>query len=398
MLDYKMLIKKYERDMIRNRRYLHQHPELGFDLDNTVRYVKEELIAMGCEPMDIGNHGITAVIGKKEGKCILLRADMDALPMKEESGLPFACTSDNAAHTCGHDLHTAMLLTAARILKEIEDKIPGTVKLLFQPAEEIGYGCRNMVESGILENPKVDAAFGIHVMSCFPKKTVLYGTGCLSTGADLFTITVHGKGGHGSVPHTTIDPINIASHIVINLQTVNSREVDAQEMVVLNFGAMNAGSAGNVIPETAILKGNIRTFRNDIRKHVKKRVAEIAEQTAEMFGGSAEIEHSLEMASVTTNPEITKLCGEEIKKYIDPDKLNDHILKLPFSEDFSSISESVPATFFLVGAAPENSEVVMQHNPRIIFDEESMETGVLVYVAGAMGYLNGMEEKEHVCN
>lgn len=398
MLDYKMLIKKYERDMIRNRRYLHQHPELGFDLDNTVRYVKEELIAMGCEPMDIGKHGITAVIGKKEGKCILLRADMDALPMKEESGLPFACTSDNAAHTCGHDLHTAMLLTAARILKEIEDKIPGTVKLLFQPAEEIGYGCRNMVESGILENPKVDAAFGIHVMSCFPKKTVLYGTGCLSTGADLFTITVHGKGGHGSVPHTTIDPINIASHIVINLQTVNSREVDAQEMVVLNFGAMNAGSAGNVIPETAILKGNIRTFRNDIRKHVKKRVAEIAEQTAEMFGGSAEIEYSLEMASVTTNPEITKLCGEEIKKYIDPDKLNDHILKLPFSEDFSSISESVPATFFLVGAAPENSEVVMQHNPRIIFDEESMETGVLVYVAGAMGYLNGMEEKEHVCN
>lgn len=394
MLDYKMLIKKYEKDMIRNRRYLHQHPELGFDLDNTVRYVKEELTAMGCEPMDIGNHGITAVIGEKEGKCILLRADMDALPMKEESGLPFACTSDNAAHTCGHDIHTTMLLTAARILKEREDKIPGTVKLLFQPAEEIGYGCRNMVESGILENPKVDAAFGIHVMSCFPKETVLYGTGSLSTGADLFTITVHGKGGHGSVPHTTIDPINIASHIVINLQTVNSREVDAQEMVVLNFGAMNAGSAGNVIPETAILKGNIRTFRNDIREQVKKRVAEIAEQTAEMFGGSAEIEYSLQMATVTTDPEITKLCGDEIKKYIDPAKLNDHILKLPFSEDFSNISELVPSTFFLVGAAPESSEVVMQHNPRVIFDEESMKTGVLVYVAGAMGYLNGMEEKE----
>ncbi|MDO4308194.1 MAG: M20 family metallopeptidase [Eubacteriales bacterium] len=394
MLDYKMLIKKYEKDMIRNRRYLHQHPELGFDLDNTVRYVKEELTEMGCEPMDIGNHGITAVIGEKEGKCILLRADMDALPMKEESGLPFACTSDNAAHTCGHDIHTTMLLTAARILKEREDKIPGTVKLLFQPAEEIGYGCRNMVESGILENPKVDAAFGIHVMSCFPKETVLYGTGSLSTGADLFTITVHGKGGHGSVPHTTIDPINIASHIVINLQTVNSREVDAQEMVVLNFGAMNAGSAGNVIPETAILKGNIRTFRNDIREQVKKRVAEIAEQTAEMFGGSAEIEYSLQMATVTTDPEITKLCGDEIKKYIDPAKLNDHILKLPFSEDFSNISELVPSTFFLVGAAPESSEVVMQHNPRVIFDEESMKTGVLVYVAGAMGYLNGMEEKE----
>jgi len=389
MIDYRSLIEKYEKDMIRNRRYLHQHPELGFDLDNTVRYVKEELAAMGCEPMDIGNHGVTAVIGKREGKCILLRADMDALPMKEESGLPFACTSDNAAHTCGHDTHTAMLLTAARIFKEAEDELPGTVKLLFQPAEEIGYGCRDMVENGILENPKVDAAFGVHIMSCFPKETVLYGTGSLSTGADMFTITVHGKGGHGSVPHTAIDPINIASHIVINLQAVNSREVDAQETVVLGIGALNAGSAGNVIPETAVLKGNIRTFSNDIRIQVKKRVAEIAVQTAEMFGGSAEIEYSLEMATVTTDPRVTALCGDEIKKYVAPEKLNDHILKLPFSEDFSNISELVPATFFLIGACPENGEVIMQHNPRVIFDEVSMKTGVLVYVAGAMGYLNG---------
>lgn len=389
MIDYKNLIEKYEKDMIRNRRYLHQHPELGFDLDNTVRYVKEELIAMGCEPMDIGNHGVVTVIGKKKEKCILLRADMDALPMKEESGLPFACTFDNAAHTCGHDTHTAMLLTAARIFKEAEDELPGTVKLLFQPAEEIGYGCRDMVENGILENPKVDAAFGVHIMSCFPKETVLYGTGSLSTGADMFTITVHGKGGHGSVPHTAIDPINIASHIVINLQTVNSREVDAQETVVLGIGALNAGSAGNVIPETAVLKGNIRTFSNDIRKQVKKRVAEIAAQTAEMFGGSAEIEYSLEMATVTTDPGVTALCGDEIKKYVAPEKLNDHILKLPFSEDFSNISELVPATFFLIGACPANEEVIMQHNPCVVFDETSMKTGVLVYVAGAMGYLNG---------
>lgn len=393
MLDYKILIEKYEKDLIRNRRYLHQHPELGFDLDDTVRYVKEELIAMGCKPMDIGNHGVTAVIGKREGKCILLRADMDALPMKEESGLPFSCTSDNAAHTCGHDTHTAMLLTAARILKEAENELSGTVKLLFQPAEEIGYGCRDMVENGILENPRVDAAFGVHIMSCFPKETVFFGTGSLSTGADMFTITVHGKGGHGSVPHTTIDPINIASHIVINLQTVNSREVDAQEMVVLDFGALNAGSACNVIPETAVLKGNIRTFRNDIRKQVKKRVAEITKQTAEMFGGSAEIEYSLEMATVSTDPEVTALCGDEIKKYVDPDKLNDHILKLPFSEDFSNISELVPSTFFLIGACPEGGEVIMQHNPRVVFDEASMKTGVLVYVAGAMGYLNNKEEQ-----
>lgn len=389
MIDYRSLIEKYEKDMIRNRRYLHQHPELGFDLDNTVRYVKEELAAMGCEPMDIGNHGVTAVIGKREGKCILLRADMDALPMKEESGLPFACTSDNAAHTCGHDTHTAMLLTAARIFKEAEDELPGTVKLLFQPAEEIGYGCRDMVENGILENPKVDAAFGVHIMSCFPKETVFYGAGSLSAGADMFTITVHGKGGHGSVPHTAIDPINIASHIVINLQAVNGREVDAQETVVLGIGALNAGSAGNVIPETAVLKGNIRTFSNDIRIQVKKRVAEIAVQTAEMFGGSAEIEYSLEMATVTTEPKVTALCGDEIKKYVAPEKLNDHILKLPFSEDFSNISELVPAAFFLIGACPENGEVIMQHNPRVIFDEVSMKTGVLVYVAGAMGYLNG---------
>lgn len=394
MQDYKKLIEKYEKDLIRNRRYLHQHPELGFDLDHTVQYVKEELTAMGCKPIDIGDHGVTAVIGKKEGRCILLRSDMDALPMKEESGLPFSCTYDSAAHTCGHDTHTAMLLTAARIFKEIEDELPGKVKLLFQPAEEIGYGCRNMVENGILENPKVDAAFGAHIMSCFPKETVLYGTGSLSTGADLFTITVHGKGGHGSVPHTTIDPINIACHIVLNLQTVNSREIDAQEMAVLDFGSINAGSAGNAIPETAVLKGNIRTFNNDVRRQIKKRVSEITEQTAAMFGGSAQIEYSLEMGAVVTDTMVTALCGNEIKKHMDAAKVNDHILKLPFSEVFSYISDLVPSTFFLIGACPENSEVLTQHNPRIIFDEESMKTGVLVYVAGAMGYLKeGGKEK-----
>ena len=393
MLDYRQLIEKYEKDLIRNRRYLHQHPELGFDPDNTVRYVKEELTAMGCEPKEIGNHGVTAVIGKREGRCILLRADMDALPMKEESGLPFACTSDSAAHTCGHDTHTAMLLTAARIFKELEEDLPGKVKLLFQPAEEIGYGCRDMVENGILENPRVDAAFGEHIMSCFPKETVLYGTGSMSTGADLFTITVHGKGGHGSVPHTTIDPINIACHIVLNLQTVNSREVDAKEMAVLDFGSINAGSAGNAIPETAVLKGNIRTFNNDVRKQIKKRISEIAEQTAAMFGGSARVEYSLEMAAVNTDARVTELTGNEIKKHMDLEKVNDHTLKLPFSEDFSYISERVPSAFFLIGACPEKGEVLTQHNPRIIFDEESMKTGVLVYVAGAVGYLKqGKEE------
>lgn len=389
MQNYTKLIEKYEKELIRNRRYLHQNPELGFELDNTVRYVKEELTAIGCEPIEVGNHGVTAVMGSKKGKCILLRADMDALPMKEESRLPFACISDLVAHTCGHDTHTAMLLTAARIFKEIEDDIPGQIKLLFQPAEEIGYGCQNMVENKILENPKVDVAFGVHILSCFPKETVLYGTGSLSTGADLFEITVYGRGGHGSVPHTTIDPINIACHIVLNLQTINSREVDAQETVVLDFGAINGGSAGNAIPETVTLKGNIRTFRNDIRSQVKKRITEIADQTAAMFGGRAEIRYSLEMGTVVTDPEVTALCGNEIKKYVAPDKLNDHTLKLPFSEDFSYISDRVPSTFFLIGACPDGSEVIMQHNPRVIFDEDSMKTGVLVYVAGAMGYLSG---------
>lgn len=392
-MDYKTLIKKYEKDMITNRRYLHQYPELGFELDHTVDYVKKELMAMGYEPMDIGKNGVATVVGKKEGKCILLRADMDALPMKEKSGLSFACTADNVAHTCGHDTHTAMLLTAARVFKDVENELFGKIKLLFQPAEEIGYGCRNMVENGILKNPEVDAALGIHIMPCFPKETVLYNTGSLLTSADLFTITVHGKGGHGSTPHTTIDPINIASHIVVNLQTINSREIDAQEMAVLNFGALNSGFIGNVIPEVAILKGNIRTFRNDIRKQVKRRIAEIVEQTAKMFGGSAEIEYSLEMAAVSTDSVVTSLCGDEIKKYIDPDKVNDHILKQAFSDDFCNISELVPSAFFLIGACPENRENIMLHNPYVIFDEESLKTGVLVYVAGAFGYLNSRERE-----
>ena len=225
-MEYLKRAMEIQAEVVANRRYLHQHPELGHNLDNTVRFVKEKLTEMGYAPADCGDHGIVALAGgKKPGKCILIRADMDALPMKEESGLEFSSLTDSAAHTCGHDTHTAMLLGAAKLLKEMEDEIPGTVKLMFQPAEEMCTGADSMLKAGVLENPHVDAAFGIHIFAAVPSGVLVYGPGPMLSSADIFEITVKGKGGHGSMPNDTVDPIMVGAHILTALESINSREI-----------------------------------------------------------------------------------------------------------------------------------------------------------------------------
>ena len=259
-------------EVIANRRYLHQHPELAFDLDNTVRFVKEKLTEMGYAPADCGDHGVVALAGgRKPGKCILIRADMDALPMKEESGLEFSSLTDSAAHTCGHDTHTAMLLGAAKLLKEMEDEIPGTVKLMFQPAEEMGTGAENMLKAGVLENPHVDASFGIHIFAAVPAGVLVYGNGPMLSSCDVFEITVKGKGGHGSMPNDTVDPIMVGAHILTALESINSREIAPDSFGVLTVGCFQSGSKFNIIPDTAFMTGTIRTFDAGVHQEAPRR-------------------------------------------------------------------------------------------------------------------------------
>lgn len=221
--------------MVSDRRYLHQHPEVGMELPETTEYVIKRLSEMGCQPQQLGG-GVTATVtGNPQGKVFLLRADMDALPMEEKSGLPFA-SQRSRAHTCGHDMHTAMLLGAAQMLKEREKELNGTVKFMFQPGEEVLAGAKSMVEAGILENPHVDAAMGAHMIPMIPVGLGGYGTGVVSASSDHLVIQIEGKGGHGAHPHTAVDPINIGVHIHLALQELISREVDPAETVVLTFG------------------------------------------------------------------------------------------------------------------------------------------------------------------
>ena len=375
-------------EVVANRHCLHENPELGFALDDTVRFVKEKLAEMGYAPTDCGDHGVVATVGgKKGGRCILIRADMDALPMKEESGLSFASRRDEAAHTCGHDTHTAMLLGAAKLLKEMEDELPGTVKLMFQPAEELCGGARSMLEAGVLENPHVDAAFGEHVMALLPSGQIHYSRGAMFASCDLFTITIKGHGGHGSQPQNAVDPIAVGAHLVTALQTINAREIAPDAVAVLTIGCFQAGAAANIIPDSAKLMGSIRTFDADVRSFVKKRLIDVAEGVAKTYRAEAEIVFPSEAAPLITDIPTIDLLGQGVREVLGADRVFDNLPPFSGSEDFSYITAAVPSGFFAVGAAPQDSPAYPQHNPKIRFDEDCFPYGVAAYVAGALAWL-----------
>lgn len=247
-------------EIVENRKHFHQNPELGLELPMTAAYVEEKLKEMGYEPKRIGDCGIVAIAGKKEGKCFLIRGDMDALPVEEMADVDYKSTNGKM-HACGHDCHTANMLGAAKLLKEHEDEIEGKVKLMFQPAEETMDGAKMMVEGGVLENPKVDAALGAHVFTNMdlPVGTVLMsGTDSKMAAVDWFTIKITGKGCHGAMPNDGIDPLNVMAHIHIALQAINARMMDPSDNIVLTIGQMHGGHTSNVIPSDAEMSGTIR--------------------------------------------------------------------------------------------------------------------------------------------
>ena len=381
-------------EVIANRRYLHQHPELAFDLDNTVRFVKEKLTEMGYAPADCGDHGVVALAGgRKPGKCILIRADMDALPMKEESGLAFSSLTDSAAHTCGHDTHTAMLLGAAKLLKEMEDEIPGTVKLMFQPAEEMGTGAENMLKAGVLENPHVDASFGIHIFAAVPAGVLVYGNGPMLSSCDVFEITVKGKGGHGSMPNDTVDPIMVGAHILTALESINSREIAPDSFGVLTVGCFQSGSKFNIIPDTAFMTGTIRTFDSEVREFIKKRLTELAEGTARAYRAEATVSFPTQICAVNTDKDVARIVGESVAAAVGAPRVIGNFKPIAGSEDFGYITSEVPSTFFGLGGCPTDYPAYPQHSPNIRFNEDAFPVGVAAYVSGAIGWLQSQAKE-----
>ena len=393
-MDYLKRATEINPEVIANRRYLHQHPERAFDLDNTVRFVKEKLTEMGYAPADCGDHGVVALAGgRKPGKCILIRADMDALPMKEESGLEFSSLTDSAAHTCGHDTHTAMLLGAAKLLKEMEDEIPGTVKLMFQPAEEMGTGAENMLKAGVLENPHVDASFGIHIFAAVPAGVLVYANGPMLSSCDVFEITVKGKGGHGSMPNDTVDPIMVGAHILTALESINSREIAPDSFGVLTIGCFQGGSKFNIIPDTAFMTGTIRTFDNSVREFMKKRLTELAEGTARAYRAEATVKFPTEIYGVITDKDVARIVGESVAAAVGAQRVIGNFKPIAGSEDFGYITNEVPSTFFGLGGCPADYPAYPQHSPNIRFNEDAFPIGVAAYVSGAIGWLQSQAKE-----
>lgn len=388
--------------ILAERRWLHENAETGFGLTKTHAFVKQELADMGYQPVDCGRAGIVALAGgKKPGKVFLLRADMDALPIQEESGVDFACKSGNM-HACGHDLHTAMLLGAARLLKAHEDEIPGTVKLMFQPAEEVFEGSHDMIEAGLLENPKVDAALMIHVMAGmpFPAGTVIVSApGVSAPAADYFEIKVRGKGCHGSMPNTGIDPLTAAAHILVGLQELQARELAMDDRAVLTIGTMNAGTAANVIPDSVTMGGSIRTFDEETRTMLKKRMAEIAGGIAQAFRAEADVAFGSGCPTLVNDRDLSACCETYVKELLGKGnafsvaELNamsggGSSSKSAGSEDFAYVSQEVPSIMLaLASGQPEKGYGYPQHHPMVKFDESVLAGGSAVYAYTALRWL-----------
>jgi len=384
------------------RRQLHQHAETGFDLTETLAFVKRELTDMGLHPVDCGRAGVVALVGgKKPGKVFLLRADMDALPIHEEADVPFASQTGNM-HACGHDMHTSMLLGAARLLKDHEDEIQGTVKLMFQPAEEIFEGSRDMIGAGLLEDPKVDAALMIHVMAGmpFPAGTVIVSApGVSAPAADYFEIKVQGKGCHGSMPNTGIDPLTAAAHILIALQEIHARELAMDDRAVLTIGTMQAGTAANVIPDTVVMGGSLRTFDEETRALIKNRMTEIAEGTAKAFRAEASVIFGSGCPTLVNDKDLSRCCETYMKELLGPGKafsvaeLNamgggGKSSKSAGSEDFAYVSQQVPSIMLaLASGQPEQGYGYPQHHPMVKFDESVLPGGSAVYAYTALRWL-----------
>ena len=381
-------------ELVAWRRQIHTNPEAGPEQPETVAFVMQKLESFGLKPKQLGGGVVALVEGAKPGKTILLRADMDALFMDECSGLPFCSKKKGMNHACGHDMHTAMLLGAAKILSERRDEIHGCVKLCFQPAEEIGAGAERMIEAGVLENPKVDAAMGLHmaVATQLPTGTVAISPGVTLASNDMFRITVHGRGSHGARPETSIDPINIVCHLHTLLQAINSREIAPQETFVLTIGQIGGGSTANSIPDEAFLRGTIRTLNSDTRAFVKKRLVDIVTKTADAMRATVDIDFETELPPLVNDTAMVREMQSYLREILPAEQVQDMPTRMG-SEDFAKVTALVPGIFaFLSGGSAAEGYTTGSHNPKVIYNEDSMPAGAATTAHCAIRWLENHAE------
>ena len=380
------ICKDLQDEIVTMRRDLHQIPEIGGDLPETKAYVMKKLTEMGIPfTENKSDSGLMAEIqGGKPGKTIALRADMDALPIQEANEVEYISRHEGIMHACGHDAHTAMLLGAARVLSENKDRIPGTVRLLFQTDEEGSRGAERTIKEGGIQG--ADAVFGTHIGTILskdiPSGTMVCTPGCCMASFDKFVIRVKGNGCHGSTPEKGVDPINIASHIVINLQEIVAREIAATKPAVLTIGHMEAGFAYNVIPSEALIEGTIRALEEDVRQELARRIKEVAEATARTFRGEVEYEMIWGAPPVISDPEMAALAADCAREVVGESRVIDHVDAPNMGgEDFAYFLNQVPGAFmFLSSSNPEKHTDVPHHNPRFNVDEDVLWIGSAMIV------------------
>jgi len=371
--------KHIEPEMVRTRRVLHQHPELAYHEVETSKLVAKGLESLGIEvKRGVGGTGVLGVLkGAKKGRVVALRADMDGLPIQEASDVDFRSKVDGTMHACGHDTHVAMLLGAARLLSDHRKELCGTVKFLFQPAEEHGGrgGAMPMIEDGAMDDPKVDFVFGLHIEATRRSGEFGIRGGAIAAAPDTFKVKILGKGGHGSAPHETVDPIYVAAHVILALQGVSARMIDPVRPFVITVGAVHSGTKENIIPDVATLDGTIRTLDEATRKLAKKRVEAVAKGVCRTFGASADVEFEKDAYPVTVNdPETTEKVAAVLAKI--PGTRVRRVEAILGGEDFSRFLQKAPGTFYFLGSRnPEKGCVYPNHSSKFKVDEDVLKFG-----------------------
>jgi amidohydrolase len=374
--------------LVIDRRHFHQHPELGFQERVTAAYVADRLTRLGIDHQTgIAQTGVVGLIrGPHPGRCVLLRADMDALPLTEETGAEYASQHPGVHHACGHDGHTAMLLAAAEILRQQRDHLHGTVKLVFQPAEENLGGAKPMIEAGVMENPQVEACFGLHLSNDNPVGTLVVQGGALQASADTFAITITGTGGHGASPHQTIDALAVGAAIVGELQRIVSREIDPCDPAVITVGVFHAGSAPNIIPQRAELHGTIRTLDPDVQDFVHRRMREVAEGVASAARARAEVRISRDYPVTINDEDMANFARSVLEQMPGVQIVRERPIMA--AEDMSYFLNAAPGCFIFVGSANhERGLDHPHHGPLFDFDEAALPIGAEALCRLALAYL-----------
>jgi len=374
------------------RRDFHMHPELGFQEVRTAGIVSKELQALGLEvATGIGQTGVVAMIeGAKPGPVLMLRADMDALPITEDTNTEYASQNPGVMHACGHDGHTAILLTVAKMLNKVKDELPGSIKLVFQPAEEGMGGAEGMIKDGVMDGPKVDYVLGLHLWNDKPVGWLGIAEGPYMAGADEFKLVLTGKGGHGAMPHTTVDPIAAGAQIVSALQTIVSRNVAPIDTAVVSITTFHGGHAFNVIPQTVEMTGTVRTFKPEVREKTLKRFEEIANGVAQAMNCAVELQFFHTAPAVTNEAKITEKVQNTARRILPEHFIDASNMITMGSEDYAFFLEKAPGMYFFVGSNnAERGLNFSHHHPKFDIDEASLPHAAALLATAAVDILSG---------